>query len=117
MEILIGSGIDILPRLVEEVEAGKREKFGFSFVDADKPNNWNYFDMAVKMSKRGACIVVDNVVAKGNLADEEEAKKSTMVSGGREVVERVGADERVDATVLQCVSEKDYDGFLIAGVK
>lgn len=33
------------------------------------------------------------------------------------MVENVGKDERVDATVLQCVGEKDYDGFLLAIVK
>ena len=117
VELIVGAGVDVLPKLREEVDAGKRERFGFTFIDADKLNNYNYFDWAVKMSRPGACIVVDNVVAKGNLANEEAAKESTMVRGARDVVEQVGMDERVDATVLQTVADKDYDGFLIAAVK
>lgn len=117
VELLVGAGMDILPTLLKEVEDGKREQFGFTFIDADKGNNWNYFDYATKMSKPRACIVVDNVVAKGKLADENAAEENMMVKGGREVVERVGRDDRVDATVLQTVSDKDYDGFLIAVVK
>ncbi|KAL8833016.1 MAG: hypothetical protein Q9170_004562 [Blastenia crenularia] len=117
VELLVGAGMDILPNLLKRVEGGKRERFGFTFIDADKGNNWNYFDYAAKMSKPRACIVVDNVVAKGKLADEKAAEDRMMIKGAREVVERVGKDERVDATVLQTVSDKDYDGFLIAMVK
>ncbi|KAL8714470.1 MAG: hypothetical protein Q9220_001803 [cf. Caloplaca sp. 1 TL-2023] len=117
VELLVGAGLDILPRIRQEVEAGERPRFGFTFIDADKPNNWNYFDFAVGMSKPGACIVVDNVAAKGQLTDAGPAKSSVRVQGAREVVEQVGKDERVDATVLQTVSDKDYDGFLIAMVK
>lgn len=104
-----------MPKIFEDVQAGKKEKIGFAFIDADKGNNWNYFDWAVKMSVPRACIVVDNVVSRGNLADAEST--NNMVLGGRKVVENLGKDERVDATVLQCVGEKDYDGFLLAIVK
>ncbi|KAL8953124.1 MAG: hypothetical protein Q9222_001007 [Ikaeria aurantiellina] len=117
VEVIVGSGMDVLPRILEEVEAGRRPRFGFAFTDADKENNWNYFDFAVRMSKAGACIVVDNVAAKGQLVDAEFAKESGRVRGARKVVEKVGTDERNEATVLQTVSEKDYDGFLIAAVK
>lgn len=58
----------------------------------------------------GACICVDNVVSKGKLAMGEEAEGNEMVRGGRECVEMVGRDGRVEGVVLQTVSEKDYDG-------
>jgi len=107
--------LDVLPKIFEDVQAGKKEKIGFAFIDADKGNNWNYFDWAVKMSVPRACIVVDIFLSRANLADAEST--NNMVLGGRKVVENVGKDERVDATVLQCVGEKDYDGFLLAIVK
>ena len=114
VDVILGAGMDVLPMLHGEIEAGKRERFGFAFIDADKLNNWNYFDWAVRMSVRGACVVVDNVVAKGRLAmGEEEAGRNEMVRGARECVERVGRDGRVEATVLQTVGEKDYDGFVL----
>ncbi|KAF6222645.1 hypothetical protein HO133_000692 [Letharia lupina] len=105
-------GADVLPRLHAEVESGARERFGFAFIDADKVNNHRYFDWAVRMSVPGACICVDNVVSKGKLAMAEEAARNDMVRGARECVERVGADERVEATVLQTEGEKDYDGYV-----
>ena len=110
IEVILGAGLEVLPQLWEEIRAGKREKVGFTFIDADKLNNWNYFDWAVKMSVPRACVVVDNVVSKGKLAMESEAAGNDMVRGARELVEKVGKDERVDATVLQTVGEKDYDG-------
>lgn len=107
--------MDVLPRLHAEIERGERERFGFAFIDADKLNNWNYFDWAVRMSVGGGCVVVDNIVSKGRLAmGEEEAGRNEMVRGARECVERVGRDGRVEATVLQTVGEKDYDGYVFS---
>lgn len=112
VDVILGAGADVLPRLWEEIEGGERERFGFTFIDADKLNNYHYFDWAVRMSVPGACVCVDNIVSKGRLAMEEEAAENHMVRGARECVEKVGRDERVDGTVLQTVGEKDYDGFV-----
>lgn len=117
VEIVVGRALDVLPRLRDEVERGEREGFEFVFVDADKENSWAYFDESVRMCRPGACVVVDNVVRKGQIADEEVAERDSRVRGGRVVVENVGKDKRVDAVVMQTVGEKNYDGFLIAVVK
>ncbi len=61
--------------------------------------------------------MVDNVVSRGRLADKEAANTNHMERGERDVVEKVGRDERVRAVVLQKVGEKDCDGFLLAAVK
>jgi len=117
IELIIGPALDALPKLYEQIQSGRRPRFGFTFIDADKGNNYNYLDWAVEMSLPNACICVDNVVVKGKLAAAELAQTDEMVKGGRDVVERVGRDERVDATVVQTVGEKEYDGFLMAVVK
>ncbi|KAF2499385.1 O-methyltransferas-like protein family 3 [Lophium mytilinum] len=114
-EVLVGAGLDVLPKLAAEVQAGKREKFDLVFIDADKENNWAYADIAAGMSRSGACLIVDNVVRKGELANDKT--EDERVLGGRRVVENVGKDPRLDATVLQTVGEKNYDGFLFAVVK
>ena len=114
VDILLGSGLDVLPRLAEEVKSGKREKFGFVFIDADKQSNWNYVDVALGMCEKGACIIVDNVVRGGKLATETD---DVRVMGAKRVVENVGKDERLDGVVMQTVGEKSYDGFLMAIVK
>lgn len=51
-------------------------------------------------------------MSEGKLAMAEGAARNDMVRGARECVERVGADERVEATVLQTVGEKDHDGYV-----
>ena len=99
---------------MKEVDQGRRQRFDFSFVDADKENALMYFDWAVKLSRARAAIYIDNMVRKGLLADLEAAKMDTRVQGVRKAVEGVGRDERVDAVILQTVGEKNYDGLLLA---
>ncbi|MCJ1245587.1 hypothetical protein MMC30_002791 [Trapelia coarctata] len=117
IEVILGAARDVLPQITAEIEQGKREKFDFTFIDADKESAWLYFDSAVKITRPKGVVYVDNVVRKGLLADEELAKREPIVEGIRRVVEEVGKDERVDAVVLQTVGEKNYDGFLMAVVK
>ncbi|KAK3686240.1 S-adenosyl-L-methionine-dependent methyltransferase [Podospora appendiculata] len=115
IDVIHGAGVDVLARLKGEVLAGTRPRFGFVFIDADKTNNWNYFDLAADMALPGATIVVDNVVRGGRLVDEE-ALQLPQIQGAREVVEKVGRDARADSVVLQTVGEKSYDGWLWAVV-
>jgi predicted O-methyltransferase YrrM len=103
-----------LPQLVEEVRGGKRDKFQFVFIDADKENNWNYVDIALGMCEPGACIIVDNVVRKGQLANDVDDPR---IVGARKVVENIGKDDRLEGVVVQTVGDKNYDGFLFAVVK
>lgn len=114
VDVQLGPGIEVLPKLAEEVAQGKRGKFQLVFIDADKENNWNYVNTAIAMSDPGAAIIVDNVVRKGNLADPNG---NAQVQGARKVVEEVGKDERLDGVVVQTVGDKNYDGYLIAVVK
>lgn len=115
VDVLLGEGLEVLPKLAAEIEAGKREKFDFIFIDADWPNQWNYFDWAVKLSNGpGSAIYIDNTVrnmfVEGIVGTKEK-------DGGIDVVAKVGADERVDATLIQTVGAKSYDGVLLAVVK
>ena len=117
VDVVVGSALEVLPRLAAEVERGERDRFDFAFIDADKAEALDYFEWAVKMSRPGACIYLDNMVRKGLLADEELAVSDRNVQGIRRAVEGIGRMEGVDAVLLQTVSEKNYDGFLLAVVK
>ncbi|KAJ4368923.1 hypothetical protein N0V83_006005 [Neocucurbitaria cava] len=114
VDIRLGPGVDVLPKLAEEVKSGKRGKFQFVFIDADKENNWNYVDVALGMCEPGAVVIVDNVVRQGKLASETNDPR---IAGARRVVENIGKDGRLDGIVMQTVGEKSYDGFLLAVVK
>lgn len=117
IEVYVGAALDLLPRLADEIQQGRRERFDFSFIDADKANALPYFDWAVKMTRPRGVVYVDNMVRKGLLADEQLAKTDASVRGIRTAVEGIGKDTRVDAVILQTVGEKNYDGFLMAIVK
>ncbi len=108
VEVRVGAALDSLPGL----EGG--EPFDFFFIDADKVNNPNYFEWAVKLSHPGSVIVVDNTVRGGGVADAGSTDES--IKGTRALYEKVGADERVTATAVQTVGSKGYDGFLMARV-
>lgn len=102
IEILQGAGVGVLPKVYEDFQAGKRPAFDLTFIDADKQSNWIYFDYAVKMSRPGAVIIVDNVVRRGGIADPAQASDE-RIAGSKEVIEKAGADPRVAASLLQTV--------------
>ncbi|KIV99325.1 uncharacterized protein PV09_08985 [Verruconis gallopava] len=110
--VLEGAGADILPKVYEEVKQGKLPPFDFTFIDADKESNWFYLDLAVKSSRKGAVIIVDNVIRRGGLVDPE-MQAEPRVMGSRKVIENAGADPRIACSVLQTVGGKSYDGMMI----
>jgi predicted O-methyltransferase YrrM len=116
IEVILGSALGELPKLVQEVKDGKRPKIDLAFIDANKENNLEYFQLAVEIVRPGACIIVDNVVRAGRVVDESFAEDPS-VKGTRRLIEALRNDNRIDATVLQTVAEKSYDGFLVAIVK
>lgn len=118
IEVLLGAGVDVLAKIREEVDAGRRPKFDFVFIDADKQNNVNYYNQAVAMSRPRGCVIVDNVVRRGMIAYDEDAKADGRVEGARQVVEAAGKDDRLMSnSLIQTVGEKNYDGFLVCVVK
>ena len=110
VEVRLGPAIETLPKLLEE-GAGP---FDLSFLDADKPLSAEYFDWAVRLSHPGSAVVVDNVVR--HLALEPASLPDAGEPGMRRLIERIRAEPRVSATVLQTVGRKGHDGFLLAVV-
>jgi predicted O-methyltransferase YrrM len=100
-----GAGLDVLPRL--------SGPYDMAFIDADKQNNAAYFDAAVRLSRPGTLIIVDNVVRGGAiLAPADEKARGTVA-----LFEAVRNDLRVEMTALQLTGAKGWDGMLLARVK
>ena len=106
--VRVGRALDTLEELYQEA-AGP---FDFVFIDADKPSNPDYFSWALKMSRPGTVIVVDNVVRKGAVADP--ASEDAAVRGVRRLNLKMAAEPRISATAIQTVGSKGYDGFAVA---
>ena len=109
VEIRLGKAIDTLPKIAAEGGA----PFDFVFIDADKPGNADYFAWALKMTRVGGLIIVDNVVRKGAVLD---ADGDANAQGARRLFEAMANEPRVSSTAVQTVGSKGYDGFAIAVV-
>ena len=94
---------------------GLEGPFDLVFIDADKRNNPNYLDWALRLSRPGTVIVCDNVVRRGRITDPENAEGD--VTGTRALFDRMAAEPRLDATALQTVGAKGWDGFVLAVVR
>lgn len=111
VEIRVGRALDSLAQLAAE----GLDSFDLIFIDADKPNNPDYFRWALSLSRPGTAIIVDNVVRDGRVVDD--ASTDGSVRGVREMFDVIAAEPRVDATAIQTVGVKGYDGLLLALVK
>jgi predicted O-methyltransferase YrrM len=111
VDIRVGPAAESLAAL-----AGTRpEPFDLVFIDADKTSNALYFDYAVRLGRPGTVIVVDNVVRRGRVADS--TSRDQAVRGVHELVNTLVATKGVDATAIQTVGTKGYDGFILALVE
>ena len=106
----LGPALETLPVLASEGLG----PFDFVFIDADKENCAPYFTWAVRLSRPGTVIVVDNVIRDGKVADAKT--KDSRAQGIRRLNEAVAAEPRVMATTQQTVGSKGYDGFTLIRV-
>jgi predicted O-methyltransferase YrrM len=88
--------------------------FDLIFIDADKPSNPAYLAWSLRLSRPGTVIIADNVVRNGAVADSSSADPN--VQGVRCFLEMAAAEPRLQATAIQTVGSKGYDGFAIAVV-
>lgn len=106
VEVLTGPALDSLATL--------SGPFDFVFIDADKANNVGYVSEAIRLSRPGTTIVVDNVVREGGILDPDSGDE--RIDGTRALFEAVASEPRLSATAVQTVGIKKWDGFLIAVV-
>lgn len=111
VDILQGAAADSLQRLIAQGAA----PFDFIFIDADKPNNPVYLELALQLSRPGTVIVGDNVARGGAVADATSADPA--IQGIRRFIELMGANPRLSATAVQTVGAKGHDGFALAIVE
>ncbi len=111
VDIRVGPALDTLPKL----EAQGLGPFDFVFIDADKSNNANYLSWALRLSRPGTAILVDNVVRDGRIADASSTEPD--VAGTRRMFEMMAREPRLAAKAIQTVGDKGWDGFALAIVE
>lgn len=108
VEILIGRAADVLPTLEGA------EPFDLVFIDADKESNTVYLDWAARLGHPGTVVVIDNVGRGGAVADPDATRPDVV--GTRDGLAMLGTDPRFDATALQTLDAKGWDGVAVAVV-
>ncbi|WP_293697121.1 MULTISPECIES: O-methyltransferase [unclassified Sphingopyxis] len=105
----VGSAVESLAAMTDEAP------FDFVFIDADKQNNAHYVREAIRLGRAGTTIVVDNVVREGGVLDVESDDE--RIVGTRALFDMLSAEPRLDATAVQTVGAKKWDGFVLARVR
>ena len=111
VELRLAPAAESLAALVKE----GAEAFDLIFIDADKPNNPVYLEWALRLARPGTVLIVDNVIREGAVIEAESTDAS--VRGTRKLFDLMAANPRLDATALQTVGSKGYDGFVMAVVR
>lgn len=107
VDVVVGPATDSARRLIKD----GTEPYDFVFIDADKPSNPEYLKASLALTRPGSVIVIDNVVRNGAVTDPDSP--DDRVQGVRTVLADIARDARLDATALQTVGSKGWDGFTI----
>ena len=110
VDLRVGPALESLRKIHESGVA----PFDFIFIDADKKGLPEYLDWSLKLAHKGTIILADNVIRDGRVIDAESA--DPHIQGTRRFLELASAHPRLNATVIQTVDSKGYDGFAMAVV-
>ena len=95
IDLHIAPAIETLEGLLAQGEA---DTFDFAFIDADKSNYDNYYELALKLIRPGGLIAIDNVLWGGDVADPEV--KNTRTIKIRALNQKIHQDKRVTMSLV-----------------
>jgi len=95
IEVRIGPAIDTIRQLERDGAAGS---FDLSFIDADKENMDDYYEVSLRLVRPGGLIVLDNMLQGGRVIDPDDHDLRTNVV--RDLNSKIAADERVDRVLV-----------------
>jgi predicted O-methyltransferase YrrM len=106
VDVRVGKALDTLSSVASAAP------FDLVFIDANKEDNPEYFQWALRLTRPKSLIIVDNVVRSGEVINAETTDPRVM--GVRRLNALLAAERRVSATTIQTVGAKGYDGFTLA---
>lgn len=109
VSILVGPAVDSLASMNAEAP------FDLVFIDADKASNSQYVREAIRLGRPGTTIIVDNVVREGGVLDADSDDE--RIIGTRALFDLLAHEPRLEATAIQTVGFKKWDGFVLAIVR
>ncbi|MFM9279762.1 O-methyltransferase [Paenibacillus jiagnxiensis] len=107
VDLRLGNALEQLAQLDQE----GTEPFDLIFIDADKPNNPAYLRWALHFSHPGTVIIGDNVIREGEIINKHST--DPRIHGVRAFYDLLADEPRINATAMQTVGSKGYDGFVL----
>lgn len=95
IQLRIGPALETLYSLLNE---GWEQKFDFIFIDADKTNYLNYYELALKLINPRGLIAIDNVFWGGKVINADEVNGQTREI--KKLNELIKNDSRVNVSLL-----------------
>ena len=93
IDLIIGPAIENLNKLINE-----NKSFDLIFIDADKENYIKYYDLSFKLLSINGLIIVDNVLWKGEVINNNKNDKMTNII--KDFNTYIKNDNRIDKTIL-----------------
>lgn len=112
VEIFLGRAADVLPTLDGPIRSGEQRAFDLVFIDADKESTTIYLEWAARLGRPGTVVIVDNIGRGGEVAHAATTNEQAL--GVRRGLEMLARDPRFDATALQTLDRKGWDGVALA---
>ena len=105
IDLKLAPAVDTLKALIE---AQQSESFDFIFIDADKDNYDNYYELSLRLLKSGGLIAIDNVLLFGSVIDSDALDESLRniiteesIQAVRDLNSKIKNDDRVDICMLK----------------
>lgn len=95
IDLRIAPANETLANLIDDNQAGT---FDFAFIDADKSNYPNYYELCLQLVKPGGLIAIDNILWNGQIIDGNDTSSRTTTM--RQMIKTVANDERVTSSLL-----------------
>lgn len=93
IQIILEPAINILKKMKDD-----KKMFDMIFIDADKENYKNYYNLSLALVKKNGFILIDNVLWHGDVADPNKNDRLTRII--REFNSFIKKDDRIEKTIL-----------------
>ncbi len=93
IESIIGDGLEVMQSMID-----RQQNFDLVFIDADKNNYLNYYELSLNLIPSNGIILLDNMLWSGDVADNN--KKDSRTNMIRELNLKIQKDKRIDFSLI-----------------
>ena len=93
IESIIGEGVDVMQSMID-----RQKIYDLIFIDADKNNYPNYYELGLKLIPSNGIIIIDNMLWHGDVANNN--KNDSQTETIRNLNSKIQNDQRVEFSLL-----------------